>query len=114
VLGGFSMGAVMSYAVGLGEGRPSPAGIVAMSGFVPTVDGWIAELDGREEMPVLIHHGRQDPIIGVEFGRAAAELLREGGLEVTYVESDAGHWLPPELVPRLREFVGRDLGTAAK
>ena len=40
VLGGFSQGAVMSYALGLGAGRPRPAGIVAMSGFVPTVDGF--------------------------------------------------------------------------
>ncbi len=40
VIGGFSMGAVMSYAVGLGQGRPSPVAILAFSGFVPTVDGW--------------------------------------------------------------------------
>src|SRR5918993_1802789 len=28
ILGGFSMGCVMSYATGLGPGRPSPAGIL--------------------------------------------------------------------------------------
>ena len=37
VLGGFSQGAVMSYALGLGQGRPRPAAIVALSGFVPRV-----------------------------------------------------------------------------
>src|SRR3954447_22080770 len=36
VLGGFSMGAVMSHALGLDAGRPAPAGILAFSGFVPT------------------------------------------------------------------------------
>jgi phospholipase/carboxylesterase len=107
VVGGFSMGAVMSYAVGLGEGRPSPAGIVALSGFVPTVEGWRAELGGREGLPVLIHHGRLDPVIEVGFARRAHELLESGGLGVTYLESDAGHWLPPEILPRLREFVGQ-------
>ena len=40
VLGGFSMGSVMSYALGLGADRPPPAGILAFSGFIPTVDGW--------------------------------------------------------------------------
>lgn len=105
VVGGFSMGAVMSYAIGLGEGRPSPAAIVALSGFVPTVEGWSPELGGRGGLPVLIHHGAADPIIEVGFGRGAAELLREGGLEVTYLESDAGHSLPPEIVPRIRELV---------
>src|SRR5262249_37365558 len=39
ILGGFSQGAVMSYALGLGEGRPRPAGILALSGFIPQVDG---------------------------------------------------------------------------
>jgi phospholipase/carboxylesterase len=105
VIGGFSMGAVMSYAVGLGSQRPQPAGILALSGFVPTVEGWLPDLESRSGLPVLVHHGRADPVIGVEFGRAAAKLLDEGGLAVDYLESDAGHWVPPELVPRLRSFV---------
>ncbi len=46
VLGGFSQGGVMSYATGLGSGRPRPAGIVALSCFVPTVEGWSADLAG--------------------------------------------------------------------
>jgi phospholipase/carboxylesterase len=107
VLGGFSMGTVMSYAVGLGEGRTSPAGILALSGFLPTVEGWRAELEGREGLPVLIHHGRQDAIMEVGFGRAANETLKRGGLDVTYIETDAGHWVPPELLERFAEFVGR-------
>ena len=35
VLGGFSMGSVMSYALGLGPDRPAPAGVLAFSGFIP-------------------------------------------------------------------------------
>ena len=105
VIGGFSMGAVMSYSVGLGPGRPSPAGILAMSGFVPTVEGWHADLDGRAGLPVLIHHGSQDPVISVEFARRAREELEAGGLAVEYLESPAGHWVPPEFLPRARDFV---------
>jgi phospholipase/carboxylesterase len=107
VIGGFSMGAVMSYAVGLGPARPSPAGIVALSGFVPTVEGWEPELAGRSGLPVLIRHGSADPVIDVSFARRARELLSKGGLDVDYLETDAGHWLPPEIVPQLREFVAR-------
>jgi phospholipase/carboxylesterase len=105
VVGGFSMGAVMSYAVGLGPGRPSPAAILAFSGFVPTVDGWVPELDDRADLGVLIHHGRNDPVIAVEFARQASELLGGAGLDVRYLESDAGHWLPPEVLPPARELV---------
>lgn len=105
VVGGFSMGAVMSYAVGLGPERPSPGAILAFSGFVPTVEGWAPVLDDRGDLPVLIHHGRNDPVIGVEFARRASELLGGAGLDVRYLESDAGHWLPPEVLPPARELV---------
>jgi phospholipase/carboxylesterase len=105
VVGGFSMGAVMSYAVGLGTGRPSPRAILAFSGFIPTVDGWSADLDGRAGLPVLIHHGRNDPVISVEFARSARELLVGAGLDVDYLETDAGHWLPPEPVERAAALV---------
>ena len=104
IIGGFSMGAVMSYALALGPGRPVPAGLIALSGFIPTVDGWEPQLQGRDEMPVLIHHGVGDPIISVEFARRARALLEVGGLRPVYVETEAGHWLPPELMPQLRHF----------
>jgi phospholipase/carboxylesterase len=113
VISGFSMGAVMSYAVGLGRGRPSPAGIMALSGFIPTVEGWQAELDKRRGLPMIIHHGRNDPIIDVKFARRAHQLLDRAGLEVDYLETEAGHWLPPELLPRLRQFVKRSLDLPA-
>jgi predicted esterase len=41
----------------------------------------------------------------VEFARRANELLTAGGLAVDYVETDAGHWLPPEAVAPARELV---------
>jgi phospholipase/carboxylesterase len=110
VLGGFSQGTVMSYALGLGAGRPSPAGILALSGFLPTVDGFELDLERRKGLPVAIAHGAQDPIIGVEFGRAAAERLRQGGLDVSYHETPGGHHVDPRLLPELGEFVARLTG----
>ena len=71
VLGGFSMGAVMSYATALSADRPSVAGILAFSGFVPTVEGWEPALDDRTETRVFISHGRSDPVIGIEFAERA-------------------------------------------
>ncbi|HEX6116662.1 MAG TPA: phospholipase [Solirubrobacterales bacterium] len=111
VLGGFSMGAVMSYSVGLGPDRPRPAGILALSGFVPTVEGWQPDLSGRAGLPVMIHHGRADPVIEVGFGRAARDLLEPAGLDVTYLETDAGHWVPPELIDPARGFIADILAT---
>jgi phospholipase/carboxylesterase len=101
VLGGFSMGTVMSYALGFGGERPAPAGILALSGFVPTVEGWEPSLDDRTDTRILIAHGRNDPVIPVTFARAARELLQSAGLAVDYRESDAAHNVDPGEVPRI-------------
>jgi phospholipase/carboxylesterase len=95
VLGGFSMGAVMSYAMGLGADRPAVAGILAFSGFVPTVEGWEPSLADRTDTRAFVSHGRRDPVIGIEFAEGARELLSEGGLDLTYRESDLGHQIDP-------------------
>ena len=99
VFGGFSMGSVMSYSLGLAGERPAPAGILAFSGFVPMVEGWVAKVDDRQSTRAFIAHGRSDPIMAVDFARQARTLLEEGGLEVEYHESDAGHHIDPAHVP---------------
>jgi len=95
VLGGFSMGSVMSYAMALSAERPAAAGILAFSGFVPTVADWQPRFEGRRETRAFVSHGSNDPIIGVEFGHAARDLLVQGGLPVEYHESELGHQIEP-------------------
>ena len=98
VLGGFSMGAVMSYALGLGAGRPAPAGILALSGFIPTVPGFELDLSNRAGFPVAIGHGIGDPVISVDFARAARERLQDAGASVLYRESRMFHGIDPVFV----------------
>jgi phospholipase/carboxylesterase len=105
VLGGFSQGAVMSYAVGLGAGRPLPAGILAMSGFMPAVDGWELRPDGLQGYPVAIAHGTMDPVISVDFGRAARDRLATAGADVLYRESPMPHTIDPRVIPDLQAWV---------
>jgi len=107
VLGGFSMGAVMSYSLALGPGRPTPAGIMALSGFIPTVEGFELELDRARGLPVAIGHGTADPVIPVEFGRDARQRLEAAGAEVLYRESPVPHTVDPAVVPELRDWLAR-------
>jgi phospholipase/carboxylesterase len=109
VLGGFSMGSVMSYAMGLNAERPVPAGILAFSGFVPTVEGWEPDLAGRQGLPTFIAHGRNDPIMNVEFARQARDLLAGGGLDVSYHESDVAHQIDPAHIPAALAWLGAAL-----
>jgi phospholipase/carboxylesterase len=109
VLGGFSMGTVMSYALGLAADRPAPAGILALSGFVPVVESWEPDLAGRRGRRVFVAHGRNDPIMDVAFARRARELLEAGGLEVEYHESDAAHNIDPAHIPAAIGWLGATL-----
>jgi phospholipase/carboxylesterase len=107
--GGFSMGSVMSYALGL-------AGILAFSGFIPTVDGWQPDLASRSDLPVFIAHGRRDPIMDVAFARQADALLTAAGLPVEYHESDAAHHIDPAHIPAAVQWLtaatGAERGTS--
>ena len=109
VLGGFSMGTVMSYALGLAPDRPRPGGIMAFSGVPPTVEGWQPDLAGRRGLPTFIAHGARDEVIDVSFARRARELLEAGGLAVEYHESEAGHHIDPRELPAAAAWLARTL-----
>ena len=109
ILGGFSQGAVMAYALALVERRPAPAGILALSGFIPTVDGYPIDLDNREGLPVAIFHGTHDPVIGVEWGRSARDAFEAARAAVTYREGPVSHTLDPRELPVYTEWVARTL-----
>ncbi len=104
VLGGFSQGAVMSYALGLGAGRPRPAAIAAFSGFIPQVDGWSLDLE-RPLPPIAIGHGEYDPVIDIEFARDARDTLLEAGAELLYREYPLPHTLDGQFVADVRDWL---------
>jgi phospholipase/carboxylesterase len=95
----------MSYALGLGAGRPSPAGLLAMSGFLPEVPGFALDLESRAGLPVAVSHGTYDDIIPVRFGRDAAQRLQAAGLDVRFAESPVGHGVDPRLLGALRAWL---------
>ena len=113
VLGGFSQGAVMTYALGLGAGRPQPAALVALSGFPPTVEGFELDLADRRGLPVAIGHGAHDPVIGVEWGREARRRLEQAAAAVLYRESPLGHTVDPAFLAELAPWLAEALGAAA-
>jgi phospholipase/carboxylesterase len=105
VLGGFSQGTVMSYAAALGAGRPLPAGLIGLSGFMPTVEGFELEPERAAGLPAAIGHGVQDPVIGVEWGRDARDRLTAAGAEVTYSETLMGHQIDPAFLGQVEGWV---------
>jgi phospholipase/carboxylesterase len=111
ILGGFSQGAAMTYGLGLAHGRPRPAALLALSGFMPTVPGW--PLDVQTSPPVAIGHGTYDAVIGVEWGRRAKETLEAAGVEVVYRESPLPHAIDPAFLDDLRPWLAEAVSVRA-
>lgn len=117
VLGGFSMGSVMSYALGLGRfqdvpRRPTVAGVLAMSGFVPTVEGFALDPEGRTGAGgtrVLIAHGRHDGVIGHHFAETARAELTAVGIDVTPLDGEGDHLIDPTHVLPIAGWLGEVL-----
>ena len=108
VIGGFSQGAVMTFALSLGSGRPRPAASIALSGFMPTVPGF--ELDLEPPLPpVAIGHGTFDPVISVDWSRRAKETLEAGGADVLYREYPLPHAVDPGFLGELAPWIASKL-----
>jgi phospholipase/carboxylesterase len=104
-IGGFSQGAVMSYALGVAKDRPPPAAILAFSGFIPTVEGFEIDLEGRPDLRVAIGHGVYDPVITIDFAREARDRLQAAGIEPVYRESPIEHGIDPNFVYELQPWL---------
>jgi phospholipase/carboxylesterase len=111
-LGGFSQGTAMTYALGLGRGRPRPAALVCFSGFAPTVEGFELDLEGPPLPRVAIGHGTYDEVIPVEWGRRARDLLTAAGAEVLYRESPLAHAIDPRFLAEVRPWLAEALSAA--
>lgn len=105
VLGGFSQGAVMAYAMSLGPGRARPAALLAMSGFLPRVEGWPLDLERLAGVPVAIAHGSLDPVIPAQFATEAAAALTAAGADVLRLQTPVPHMVDPDWIEPLREVV---------
>jgi phospholipase/carboxylesterase len=87
---GFSMGTVMSYALGLTHPELI-RGICANSGYLPEGTSLAYRWDNLSGTDFFIAHGIHDPVIPVEMARRAHELFRRSNAQVTYREYPMAH-----------------------
>ena len=93
VVAGFSQGGALAVALGLGASeRAHPAAVLAMSSYLPDVEGLAFDWEAARDIPVLVQHGTEDPLIPVEHGgRALATALIDHEVPTTYGEYPMGH-----------------------
>jgi phospholipase/carboxylesterase len=97
VLGGFSQGGAMTLEVGL---ELPVAGLIVLSGYLHGLD---PHQDPQARPPILIIHGRQDPVVPLSAAQMSREALSSG--QVDYHEFDMAHEVTPEALKTLQQFI---------
>jgi phospholipase/carboxylesterase len=104
VLGGFSQGAMLSLdtALHLDERAAAHlAGLVLMSGTPINGAAWAPRLGNPgpvTKLPILLSHGRADPLLAFSAAQRLRDQLRAAGAAVDWVEFDGGHEIPPAVL----------------
>lgn len=91
VLAGFSQGGAISLYTGLRYAKPL-AGIIALSTYLPLAKKLSAEAnEANKQTPILMAHGRYDPVLPIILGRKTYELLEDLGYPIEWHEYPMEH-----------------------
>jgi phospholipase/carboxylesterase len=104
ILSGFSQGGMMSLDVGF-RTKQQLAGIVVMSGALYEDD----PPNFSPDIPVLLVHGTTDDMIPVLAARRARRVLESHGVDPEYHEFAMGHFVTPESIAVVADFLRRQL-----
>lgn len=101
---GFSMGSIMSFALSLSK-PDMVTGIVAHSGYIPENTSLQFQWDNLAHLSAFVAHGIYDPVIPIQFGRRANELLSKTRAEFTYKEYPIPHTISEESLSDLSAWL---------
>jgi phospholipase/carboxylesterase len=106
---GFSMGAVMSYTLGLTH-PDLIRGVCANSGYLP--EGTFLTYRGNDlaGTDFFISHGIHDPIIPVEMAHRARALFQKSNAHVTYREYPMAHQISEQSLADVAAWTTEKLG----
>lgn len=110
ILGGFSQGAMLATEVALHAERGF-GGLAILSGALVSEERWReAASQSGGSIDAIVTHGRRDPILPFDGGRAVAELLAASGGRVRFVPHGGGHEIPPSALDALAILARERLG----
>jgi len=97
VLAGFSQGGAVAYQAALAYPQ-ALGGLLVLSSYFATSETLRAD-PANKNIPILIQHGTQDPVVPEALGQRAYQLLGEQGYKVRYQSYPMPHTLcPPQVV----------------
>lgn len=106
VVGGFSQGGGMALGLLLGASvQHRPAAGFGVCSFPPSVAGLQVDLAAAAGRPFFLSSAHQDHFAPIEMSRTGAALLRDAGLDLTYVESEGGHEMTDEVAHQVGSWL---------
>jgi phospholipase/carboxylesterase len=114
VLAGFSQGGAVALSAGLRFGKRL-AGLLALSTYLPFPARLEAEKSAANaDVPILMCHGRMDPVVNIGMGREARDVLTAQGYAVEWHEYPMQHEVCAaelgETARWLRRVLAREVG----
>ena len=109
VLAGFSQGGAIAIQLALRH-QPRLAGLMALSTYLLLRDGLQADAAQLQPLPVFMGHGRQDPVVPLTMGEAAAEALRQFGCDVEWHSYPIPHSVSMDEIGDIRNWLRARLG----
>jgi phospholipase/carboxylesterase len=105
VLGGFSQGAILAFALAAAPARPVPAGVFSWCGMLPFDRGVPTDFGRLAGVPVLLHATADDAVIPLAATRTSADELRRHGAALSAREYAGGHDVSLEMLLATRAWL---------
>ncbi|WP_349677610.1 alpha/beta hydrolase [Idiomarina sp. UBA4206] len=103
IIAGFSQGGAVGYEAALTYPKPL-AGLMAHSTYFATADD-IQVNEANAQLPILVQHGTQDPVVPEVLGQKACAILKEKGFSVTNQTYPMPHSLCLEQVQDMQKWL---------
>lgn len=108
VVAGFSQGGAVAYHVALGYPQRL-AGLMTLSTYLATDDS-LNYSDINKDLPILIEHGIQDPVVPVVLAQQAQQILKDKGYAVEYNTYPMAHQVCMPQIQNIGKWLNKVLG----
>jgi phospholipase/carboxylesterase len=109
VLAGFSRGGAIALQAGLRYPQPL-AGVLALSTYLPLAVTLAAEASAKNRaLPILMCHGRYDPIVPLELGRKSFDFLTAQGYSPRWLDYPMQHQVCAEEIVAIKQWLAQVL-----
>ena len=107
ILAGFSQGGAVAYETALTH-HEKLGGLMALSTYLATHES--IELNPvNRELPILIQHGSQDPVVPEALGKHAYQWLTEQGYQADYQSFPMQHQVCAEQIDAINKWLSKHL-----